>query len=148
MKISISIILIALLSFLCSNAGHAQKDKLDHVRVEFEGFQTETVVDVSCDAFNSTFKDTKKVKVFNDEHDLSILRLLTKEFTPYSKNRSLDVRGTIVYDYGETTIRYCFDTFGNFYKDGKLYYNKKLLIYISDKIYANHPKYLDTLHYQ
>jgi hypothetical protein len=147
MKIAFNTTLVTLLSFLCSNVCYAQKDKLDYVRVEFEGFYTETIMDVSCEAFSSTFEGTKKVKVFHNEQDLSKFKLLTKDFTR-TKNRSFDVRGSIFYGYGKTTTKYCFDTFGYFYKDGKLYYNKKLLIYISDKMYTNHPKYLDTLQYR
>ena len=144
MKTSLSTILIMLLFELC----FAQKSKLDYVKVESVGFYTETPYDVSCEVFSSIFKDSKKVKTFHDEQELSKFELLTKDFKSYTKNRSFDVRGTIVYSYGKTNTKYCFDTFGYFYKDGKLYFNKKLLIYISDKIYTNHPKYLDTLRNQ
>jgi len=115
------------------------------VQVTFEGFDTETFFDISCDAFNSTFKSTKKVKVFHNEQDLSKFKLLIAKFKPI-KSQSIDVRGEIIYNYGKTAIKYCFTVFGYFYKDGKMYYNKDLLIYISDQFYRHHhPKYLDTL---
>ena len=144
MKIACPIILIVLLFFSWGITCHAQTHKLDFVKVEFEGFDTETVIDVSCETFDHTFKDTKKIKVFYNEQDLSKFKLLTKEFKQ-TKPQSLDVRGVIVYSYGKTTVKYCFTVFGYFYSNGKFYYNKNLLIYLSDKVYTRHPKYLDTL---
>ena len=144
MKIYFVIILVTLLSFLRCVECHGQTHKLDSVKVTFEGFYTETFVDVSCEAFNSTFKDTKKVKVFYNEQDLSKFKLLTAKFKP-AKSQSMDVRGEIIYNYGKIPIKYCFTVFGYFYKNGKTFYNKDLLIYISDRFYRHHPKYLDTL---
>ena len=124
--------------------GQGQTRKLESINVTFQGFDTETFADVSCEDFDSAFKDTKRVKVFHNEHDLSQFKLLASGFKP-AKSRSFDVRGNIIYSYNKTTIKYCFDVFGYFYREGKLYYNKKLLIYIADRMYNNHPKYLDTL---
>jgi len=59
--------------------------------------------------------------------------------------RSFDTRGSITFIYGKASSKYCFNIFGYFYKDGKYYFNKQLLIFITDKISAHHPKYLDTL---
>jgi hypothetical protein len=53
------------------NAGFTQPHKPDSVKVEFEGFYTETFVDVTCDAFDITFLKTKKIKVIHDDLDLS-----------------------------------------------------------------------------
>ena len=147
MRIASNIILVMLLPFLSCVDCHGQTHKLDSVKVTFEGFYTETFMDVSCEAFNSTFKGTKKVKVFHNEQALSKFKLLTTKFK-LTKKQSLDVRGEIIYSYGKTAIKYCFNVFGYFYKDGKMYYNKDLLIYTSDQFYRNHPKYLDTLRQQ
>jgi hypothetical protein len=147
MKIALRTSLLVSLSFLWCAVGHAQIRKLDSVKVEFEGFDTETVFDVSCEAFNSTFKATKKIKSFHNNYDLSKFNSLIKEFKPQTK-LSFDVRGAIIYYHEKKATKYCFDVFGRFYKDGRLFYNKKLLIYLTDKMYINHPKYLDTLRQQ
>ncbi|MDB5157582.1 MAG: hypothetical protein JWR50_2289 [Mucilaginibacter sp.] len=122
----------------------AQIRKLDSVKLEFEGFNTETIIDVTCDAFDHTFKNTKKIKLVRDKSNLFEFISQIKTFKKL-KDKSIDVRGKIIYYYGEETSTYCFDIFGRFYKDGKLYYNKNLLIVISNNLYTNHPKYLDTL---
>jgi hypothetical protein len=140
MKIAVRTFLLVQLSFLWCTVGYAQINKLDSVKVEFEGFNTETDIDVSCEAFNSVFKSTKKTKSFYKEHDLSKFNALIKEITPQAK-RSFDVRGAIIYYYEKKTTKYCFDVFGYFYKDGQLFYDKKLLIYLTDKLYNYHPKY-------
>jgi len=139
--------LIMLLSCMWCGGSYGQSHKLDSVRVEFEGFETETVFDISCEQFDFSFKKTKKVKVFYSKHDLSRFELLKKDFKP-AKKQSLDIRGKVIYTYGKTPVKYCFTKFGFFCKDGKLYFNKKLLMLISDKIYGNHPEYLDTLRQQ
>jgi hypothetical protein len=126
----------------CFSQGH----KPDSVKVEFEGFYTETIADVTCEAFDNTFLKSKKIKTVHQKQSLLEFESLRKNFVP-AKNRSFDVRGKITYRYGKQAAQYCFDTFGYFYKDGKLYHNKKLLIAIADNIYSNHPKYLDTLRY-
>lgn len=136
--------LVVLLYFMWCAHCYGQAQKLYSVRVEFEGFDTETFVDVNCEQFDSSFKKTKKIKIFYNKPDLSKFELLLKDFKPATK-QSLDVRGKIIYTYGKTPVKYCFTVFGCFYKEGKLYYNKKLLMLISDKIYGNHPEYLDTL---
>jgi hypothetical protein len=148
MKIAFYTILIVLVSLLYNTVCRAQVHKLDSVKVEFEGFNTETIADVSCEVFDSAFKDTKKIKGFYDKVNLSQFKSLAEDFKQQKEKRALDVRGTIIYHYGITSVKYCFNVFGYFYKDGKLYYNKKLLIAISDKIYKNHPQYLDTLRRQ
>jgi hypothetical protein len=128
------------------SASFAQTHKLDSVKVEFEGFYTETVFDIACNAFDSMFLKTKKTKVIYEGRDLSSFESLKTNFK-HTKERSLDVRGKIIYHYGKETAKYCFDVFGYFYKEGKLYYNRKLLIAVSNNLYSNHPQYLDTLRY-
>lgn len=139
-------LLIVQTLLLCFSGGFSQSHKLDSVKIEFEGFDTETVFDVTCDAFNNTFIGTKKNKVVHQERNLIEFESLRKNFEP-AKDRSFDVRGKITFRYGAKAVQYCFDTFGYFYKAGKLYHNKKLLIAIADNLYSNHPKYLDTLRY-
>jgi hypothetical protein len=144
-KIFYTILFVQLLLLICGT-GFSQNHKLDSVKVEFEGFNTETVIDVTCNAFNNTFLKTKKIKVVRQQRSLREFESLRQNFE-HAKDRSFDVRGKITYCYGEKTVKYCFDKFGYFYMDGKLYHNKKLLITIADNLYANHPKYLDTLKY-
>jgi len=123
---------------------YGQAHKLDSVRVEFEGFGTETPFDISCDDFSRSFKKTKKIKAFYNKDDLSQFELLKKDLKPTTE-QSMDIRGQIIYSYGQSSNKYCFTVFGCFYTDGKQYYNKQLLMFISDKMYGDHPKYLDTL---
>ena len=139
------ILFVQMLLLGCSNC-FSQNQKLDSVKVEFEGFYTETVIDVTCDAFNNTFLKTKKMKVVRQKQRLLEFESLRKNFER-AKDKSLDVRGKVTYCYRAKAVKYCFDIFGYFYKDGKLYYNKKLLVAIADNLYSNHPKYLDTLRY-
>jgi hypothetical protein len=136
---------VLLLTFICK-VSFGQVHKPVSVKIEFQGFDKETFADVSCEDFATSFLKTKKIKVMNDSHDLSRFELLKNDFKE-AKNRSFDVRGSITYSYSKASSKYCFDVFGYFYKDGKLYSNKNLLIAISDKIYTDHPKYLDTLRY-
>jgi hypothetical protein len=147
MKKALYIFLFVQVLILKGNISFGQAHELDSIKIEFEGFYTETIADVSCEEFGSLFKETKKVKVIYNEHDLIRFAQLMKNFKP-AKSRSFDVRGSIIYNYQKAIVKYCFDKFGYFYKDGKLYYNKNLLIAISDKVYNNHPKYLDTLRQQ
>jgi hypothetical protein len=139
-------ILFAQLLLLSCSTGFSQSHKLDSVKIEFEGFDTKTFVDVTCDAFNSTFLTTKKIKVVQQKQNLLEFESLRKNFEQ-ARDRSFDVRGKVTYFYGATAVKYCFDIFGYFYKDGRLYHNKKLLIAVANDLYSNHPKYLDTLRY-
>lgn len=129
---------------LSCNAGFAQIHRLDSIKVEFEGFYTETVFNVNCDAFDNTFLNTKKSKIIYNSRDLSTFESLKKNFKQ-TRERSFDVRGKVTYHYGKRSVKYCFDVFAYFYKDGKLYYNKKLLIAISNNFYSGYPRYLDSL---
>lgn len=147
MKAIFRLILLMYLSFLLSTVSRAQINKLDSVRVEFEGFDTETFHDVSCEDFKSSFKGTKKTKRFHQEQEVSKINVLMKGMKPATKI-SFDVRGALTCYYEKKNTKYCFDVWGYFYKDGRLFYNKRLLIYLTDKLYTNHPKYLDTLRQQ
>ncbi len=121
-----------------------QTHKLDSVKIEFEGFFTETIIDVPCDAFDYSFKETKKVKIIHDKTQLSLFNTQLKNLQ-HITNKPLDVRGKITYHYRNSNRKYCFDKFGKFYRNGQVFYNKKLLIAISDILYSNHPDYLNTL---
>jgi hypothetical protein len=147
MKIAICTFLLVQLSFLRWSEGYAQINKLDSVKVEFEGFNTKSIADVSCEAFNYTFRDTKKTKRLFQEEEVSKINLLMKEMKPATKI-SFDVRGALTCYYKKRPTKYCFDVWGYFYKDGQLFYNKKLIIYLADRMYTYHPKYLDTLRQQ
>lgn len=139
-------ILFVQMLLLSYSVSYAQVHKPDSVKIEFEGFYTESFFDVTCDAFDSTFLKTKKIKIIHEGRALSGFESLRRHFKQ-AKERSFDVRGKITYHYGKRIVKYCFDEFAYFYNDGKLYHNKKLLIAISDNLYSNHPQYLDTLRY-
>jgi hypothetical protein len=126
-----------------STSAHSQNKKLSSVSIEFEGFFTETIADINCDDFRNVFRHSMKVKLVNDSIGLSRFSLLVTELKEEKKYRSLDVRGIITLHYEKSTDEYCFDKFGYFYKEGIRYHSKKLLRFISDQVYSNHPKYLD-----
>jgi len=147
MNKAIRTFLLVLMFFICKNIGYAQTANLDSVKVEFAGFGIETFFAVNCEDFDTEFKQEMAVKTFYIQDDLSKFFALIKQFKPQTK-QSLDVRGSIIYYYKRKSIKYCFDVFGNFYKDGQLFYNNELLIYVTDKLDRRHPKYLDTLRQQ
>ncbi|MCO5950569.1 hypothetical protein NAF19_26970 [Mucilaginibacter sp. RT5R15] len=149
MKITVNIFLCLIAILLSCVTCLAQNKKLNFVKLEAVSFDIETVFDISCEQFENTFNEhhEKTKNTISNTNDLTKFQSLTKEFKLLTKKQSFDVRGKIEYHYGITIEKYCFDVFGVFYKDGKLYYNKKLLIYITDKLYKHHPHYLDTLRY-
>ncbi|QKJ32478.1 hypothetical protein HQ865_22840 [Mucilaginibacter mali] len=141
----IYILLSAVGALLVSINSYGQSDSLVSVKVVIAGFDTETFADVSCDMFDHTFKNEKKYNAFSKKSELQHFISLLKEFKSVKALRSFDVRGSVSYNYSKVSNKYCFDTFGYFFKDGKYYFNRNLVIYIQDKVYGNHPKYLDTL---
>ena len=133
------------LTFAIDNMCYSQSNKLLSVKIECEGFFTETIINVDCNSFRQQFKETMKVKVIKDRNEVadfnSLVQMLKKKETP----KNIDIRGILTLNYSKKKLQYCFDTFGMFYKDGKAYQDIKLLTHISDKLYSNHPKYLDSL---
>jgi len=125
------------------NTCFSQQRRIDSIRIDIESLDTESFYDISCSDFDNSFRDTKKIKTFRDRQTLSDFNISLKGFT-LSKFKSIDVRGKITI-YGDRLEKYCFGQFAQFYKDGKLYFNKKLLILILEKVYGVHEKYLDTL---
>ncbi len=132
--------LTATISSLC----YAQNKQLTLVKIEFQGFDTETIFDVDCDRFHQTFKETMSTRTFTKKSDLVQFQSYRSRFRMI-KSCSGDIRGTITFKDGEKSTRYCFDTFGRFFIGNKVYQNINLLSFISDKLYRDHPVYLDTL---
>lgn len=138
---------LMLMMILAGTLCFGQPHKLDSIKIDFEGFDTETPYDIACDAFDYTFSKTKETKTLTQRQTLLRFEFLAKKFES-ATTQSFDVRGHITYYYHSKPIKYCFGVFGMFYRDGKLYNNKQLLIAISDSFYSNHPSYLDTLKQQ
>lgn len=135
-------IFAACLSMLTFAAIAQTKDKII-VKVEVEGFGTETFASVPCDHFDNQFKKTKKKVTFNNEEYLDELYALIKNFNPIENHESIDVRGKITFlDHGKETI-YCFDVFAVFYNKGKYFKNVPLLHFIGKKIFDDDLRYLD-----
>jgi len=131
---------------LLHNYSYGQSANLNSVTIKWVDFNIETIADVSCDAFDNSFNEgEKKVKFIFNKTDLLQFQTLLNEFKPVKNMRSFDTRGSVNFIYGKNSDKYCFNIFGYFYKDGRYYFNKKLMIFISDKIFTRHPKYLDTL---
>lgn len=145
MKKAIHILLIIQGVLLFHNNSYGQSGSLNSATIKWLDFDMKTLVDVSCDAFDHTFNDEKKLKFIFNKADLFKFQSLLKEFKESKPLRSFDVRGSINFIYGRVSDKYCFNKFGYFYKDGKYYFNKPLMIFIADKIFTQHPKYLDTL---
>jgi len=124
---------------------YSQNSKLLSVKAECGGFFTETVMNLDCDNFRRQFKETMSVKSFASLQDVYQFNSLIKKFKKQEMPTNVDIRGIMTLNYKKESVKYCFDLFGRFYKDGKAYQNTKLLSYISDKLYSDHPQYLDTL---
>lgn len=147
MKKMIHILLIIQSILLMHHCSYGQSHNLNSVTIKWVDFNIETIASVSCDAFDYTFNDEeKKVKFIFSKADLLQFQSLLNGFKPVKPLQSFDVRGSINLIYGKASNKYCFNIFGYFYKDGKYYFNKELLIFITDKVFTGHrPKYLDTL---
>jgi hypothetical protein len=145
MKKSIYILFILSVSLLHSYS-YGQSSTLNSVTIEWVDFSIETFADVSCESFDKSFKKEKRVKYIFNKADLMEFQALLKGFKSVQNKQSFDTRGSINFIIGKTENKYCFNVFGYFYKNGKYYFNKQLLIFITDKIFIqHHPKYLDTL---
>ena len=145
MKKSILILLILQILLLPHNYTNGQSPNLNSVTIKWIDFNMESVVAVSCEEFDNFNNGEKKVKFIFNKDDLQRFKSLLNEFKPVKKMGSFDTRGSVDFILGKARDKYCFNVFGYFYKDGKYYFNKQLLIFITDKIFTHHPKYLDTL---
>lgn len=126
--------------FLSFNA--SEESNIKYAKIQFEGFYTESFTRIDCDMFDESFRKTKKNKVLTNRKDLKKLDSLMHCFAK-EKHKEIDVRGKITIYYKGEQKTYCFDTIGFFNKDGATFYNKDLLVYISDKVYGYHPEDLN-----
>ncbi|HEY4198684.1 MAG TPA: hypothetical protein VGM63_24250 [Mucilaginibacter sp.] len=145
MKKVISVLLIIQGVLLFYNNSYGQSGNLNSATIKWLDFNMESIVDISCETFDHTFNDEQKVKFIFNKADLFKLQSLLKKSKEVRPLRSFDVRGSINFIYDNAKDKYCFNIFGYFYKGGKYYFNKSLMILIADKIFKQHPKYLDTL---
>jgi hypothetical protein len=145
MKKIISVLLIILGMLLFYNNSYGQSGDLKSATIKWIDFSTETTVAISCEDFEHIFADKEKAKFIFNKADLFKFQSFVKEFKEVRTLQSFDVRGSINFIYGNVAYKYCFSKFGYFYKDGKYYFNKSLMLLIADKIFKQHPKYLDTL---
>ena len=139
-KLSHTLILFALMLFLLNSYTYAQNGKLSLVKLKWQNFSTETIYDVDCDSFTSTFKETIENKSFDDSLYLDKFNQLSsiKCFKKERRFKTVDVRGIITFYYPQKKVEYCFDIFGHFYKDGIITYNKKLISFITKNLYSKH----------
>lgn len=144
MNVKLLLIASCLLSCIFSSC-YSQRKKLSSVKVECGGFFTETVMNVDCNNFRKQLKETMTVKSFTARQEVSEFDSYIKKFKKQVMPINVDIRGILTLNYKKASVKYCFDVFGRFYRDGQAYQNTKLLSYISDKLYSDHPKYLDTL---
>lgn len=146
MKKIFYILLLTEIIMLLHNCSYAQSLALNSVKIKWVDFNTETVADVNCEDFDHLFNDgEKKSKSIVNKVNLLYFQSRFKGLKPVKPPQSFDVRGSVNLIYGKRNVKYCFNIFGYFYKDGNYYFDKQLLIYITDKIFAHHPEYLDTL---
>ncbi|WP_139235732.1 hypothetical protein [Mucilaginibacter polytrichastri] len=131
---------------LTHNCSYAQPLALNSVKIKWVDFNMEAFANVSCEDLDHSFNDgEKRSKSIFNKKDLLHFQSRLKGLKPIKPLQSFDVRGSVNLIYSKRNVKYCFDVFGHFYKDGNYYFNKQLLIYISDKIFVHHPEYLDTL---
>jgi len=114
------------------NDSYSQKSKLLSVKVEYEYFATESFEKIDCGYFSSSFKKSIKIMIFKKKEHLDTIKVLTKRFL--LKEENLDVRGVITLNYQNKKIRYCFDRFGYFEKNGTTYKNDKLFAFLEKNI--------------
>ena len=145
MKKAIHILLIVQGVLLFYHISFGQSNNLKSVTIKGVDFSIKTITDISCEDFDHTFDNEQKIKFIFNKEDLSQFQAFINEFKEVKPLRSFDVRGSVNFIYGNARDKYCFNKFGYFYKEGKYYYNKSLLIFIADKIFKQHPQYLDTL---
>lgn len=146
MKKAFYILLLIKSIMLLHNFSYAQSSALNSVKIKWVDFNMEAIADVNCEDFDRFFNDgEKKSKSIVNKADLLYFQSGLKEMKPVKPLRSFDVRGSVNFISGKRGVKYCFNIFGYFYKDGNYYFNKQLLIIITDKIFGHHPEYLDTL---
>ena len=124
--------LVILTLIILQNDIYAQKSKLLSAKVEYEYFLTESLERVNCNSFYSSFDKSKKVEIFKDNKKLIEISFLMKKFI--KKDENLDVRGILTLYYKKHKLKYCFDRYGNFEKDGIVYHNKYLLKFLEKNI--------------
>lgn len=144
MKTSTQILFILIVTcFANKNCFSQNNNKLSFVKIEFTGFNIETLYCIDCDDFEHLFNASKKIKTIKTHKDLLAFISLQKQFSKNYYTKDIDTRGSITFKYGLKEEKYCFDEFGTFYLNGSTYKNKALLALISDIVYGNHPDYLD-----
>ncbi len=131
-------LIMLILTCFANSLCYSQNKKLLSVKVECEGFFTETIMNVDCGSFRNQFRESMKVKMFTDINDVSKFGALISCFKKQKNTKKIDVRGIITFNYFKQNLDYCLDTFGIFYKNGKTYQNKKLLNYIANRLYSDH----------
>lgn len=152
MNAKLTIKITFLLIFALQNGYAQSKQRLSSVHIEFSGFNIESFTRVNCGEYSRkmstksrTFKTKKDIRNFDSLALLFTLKQTTFSLSSEKMNSNIDTRGTIVFKYDQSYTYYCFDTFGNFFSNGETYENKKLFIYIIDRLYSEHPAYMDKL---
>ena len=130
---------------LWHNNSYGQSANLRSATLEEIDFSIETIRDINCEELGKFSEKEKKVKFIFNDADLVQLQSLYKAFKEVKPIPSFDVRGSVNFIFGKAHEKFCFNMFGIFSKDGKYYFNKELLIFITNKLYKSHPEYLDTL---
>ncbi|MBB3058928.1 hypothetical protein [Mucilaginibacter gotjawali] len=140
MKAKTLFFIFPLVLSLITGKAFSQTKKLISVKIEWEDFNTETIVDVGCDQFKDTFKSTKQTKSLDNFDAVFEINSLLKYFTKEKLYKNIDVRGVITLNYKEKQTEYCFDQFGHFYKDGVLLSNIPLMAFIKGLINAKYAR--------
>jgi uncharacterized protein YxeA len=127
------ILLVVIVAFFILESNtYGQKNKLISIKVEYEYFSTESFERINCNSFYESFKKSIKTVYFKEKDKVKDLSLLVKHF---EKNKEvLDVRGVITFNYKNQNIKYCFDRYGYFERNGITFYNKKLLDFLEVNI--------------
>jgi hypothetical protein len=131
-KIVIRKVLFGLMFMFLSGSAFAQQVKA--IFIEWQDFATLTFYSIPCDQFRSQFEETKETKKIVDKASIAKYLTQTKFFSIEKGIEQLGIRGIITFQFKSLKVEYCFDKFGNFYKNGVIYRNDRLFELIKDAI--------------
>ncbi len=126
-KMNIKVVLFFLFSS-CNTLNKKEHKRSDKVIITYVDQSIETVIDVTCQSFETTFKGLKKTIILGNP-DLQFKQIDSQfsYFEPHEKNH-IDVRAKIVLQKNGSSKIICMDSFGSFYDDDLKKYlkNRKL----------------------
>lgn len=110
-KISINIVLVMFFLFL-SCANRPREKDIERALLKKVNFDINSIVNIKCENFESTFKNKLELIEINDTSSLRKLELVLKSLKSDSIGRELDVRAKLILFYSDRTKdSLCMDRF-------------------------------------